>query len=350
VGTRILIIKLAATGDVIRTTPLLSGLREKYKNPHITWVTDPAAFQLLRTNREIDRLFTFNLESVLYLTAQGFDLLISLDKEPRAVGLAGNIRAKKKAGFRLSKVGTLDIFDRRSEYALRLGIDDPLKFNENEKSYQEIVFGMCGLDYRGERYDLKIDPADGDYARSLFEEKGLSKGEITVGLNIGAGPVFVNKAWTEDGFLGLIERLGRVTVGGKKVKVVLLGGEDEREKVRRVHDASGKVAIDIGCGHSVSQFAAIVSRLDLLVTGDTMALHLALAFDVKVVAIFGPTVASEIDLFGLGRKVVTGIDCAPCYRSSCDRSPNCMDAISTGEVLDATLSLLAEKGEVRGGG
>lgn len=345
-----MIIKLAATGDVIRTTPLISGLKKRYKNPHITWVTDPAAYRLLRTNKDIDRLFVFNLESVLYLTAQRFDILISLDKEPRGVGLAGNIRAKRKVGFCLSRFSTLDIFNKSSEYALRLGVDDPLKFYENEKSYQEIVFEMCGLDYRGERYGLDIDPADGDYAKFLFEEKGLSGDKIVVGLNIGAGPVFANKAWTEDGFVGLIERLGKVTVGGKRVKVVLLGGEDEREKVERIHKDSGKRAVEIGCSHSVSQFAAIVSLLDLLVTGDTMALHLALAFGVSVVAIFGPTVASEIDLFGLGRKVVAKIDCAPCYRPSCDRSPSCMDAISMEEVFDATLSLLAEKGEVKGGG
>lgn len=339
-----MIIKLAATGDVIRTTPLISGLKKRYENPHITWVTDPAAYQLLKTNREIDRFLVFNLESVLYLTVQKFDLLISLDKEPRAVGLAGNIRAKRKVGFCLSKFGTLDIYNKRSEYALRLGIDDPLKFYENEKSYPEIIFEMCGLEYKGERYRLDIDTADHDYARALFEDKGLLEGGIIVGLNIGAGPVFANKAWTEAGFVGLIDRLGSVKAGGKKIKVVLLGGEGEREKVERVHKASGKKVVDIGCGHSVSQFAAIISLLDLLITGDTMALHIALAHDVAVIAIFGPTVESEIDLFGLGRKVVTNIDCAPCYRPSCDRSPNCMDAISVEEVLEAALSVLEEEG------
>lgn len=346
-GTRILIIKLAATGDVIRTTPLISGLKKRYKNPHITWVTDPAAYRLLKTNHEIDRLHVFNLESVQYLTAQRFDLLISLDKETRAVGLAGNIRAKKKVGFCLSKFGTLDIFDKRSEYALRLGLDDPLKFYENDKSYPEIVFEMCGLEYKGERYRLEIDPEDGNYVNSLFKEKGLLGGDITVGLNIGAGPVFANKAWTEDGFVKLIDRLGIVTVGGRGVKIVLLGGEGEKEKVKRIHEASGKRAVDIGCNHSVSQFAAIISLLDLVVTGDTMALHLALAHNVPVVAVFGPTVESEIDLFGLGRKVVAKIECAPCYRSSCGKSPNCMDAVSLEEVLEAALSVLEDKGGVK---
>ncbi len=253
-GTRVLIIKLAATGDVIRTTPLIYGLKREYENPHITWVTDSSAYQLLKTNLEIDKLLIFNLESVLYLTVQEFDLVISLDKEPRALGLSGDVKAKRKVGFCLSKFGTLDIYNEESEYALRLGIDDSLKFYDNKKSYPKIIFEMCGLEYNGERYYLDIDPDDLDYAKGVFDENGIVGNEIVVGINSGAGPVFANKAWKEEGFAKLIERLNGVDVDDRKIKVALLGGKDEREKNKRIYKASGGGAVDIGCGHSVPQF------------------------------------------------------------------------------------------------
>nr|HPM25103.1 glycosyltransferase family 9 protein [Phycisphaerae bacterium] len=72
-----------------------------------------------------------------------------------------------------------------------------------------------------------------------------------------------------------------------------------------------------------------------LVTGDTMAMHVAIAGDVPTVALFGPTAAQEIDLYGRGEKVVTGLSCAPCYFRRCDLSPNCMDEISVERVLRA---------------
>jgi len=344
-GTRVLIIKLAATGDVIRTTPLIYGLKREYENSHITWVTDSSAYQLLKTNSEIDKLLIFNLESVLYLTAQQFDLVISLDKEPRAVGLSEDVMAKRKVGFCLSKFGTLDICNKESEYALRLGIDDSLKFYDNEKSYPEIIFEMCGLEYKGEGYRLDIDPGDLDYAKGLFDENGIVGDEIVVGINSGAGPVFANKAWNEECFAKLIESLNGVDVDGRKIKVVLLGGEDEREKNERIFEASGGGAVDIGCGHTVPQFSAILSLFDLIITGDTMALHIALAHSVGVVAIFGPTAQSEVDLFSMGEKVVSTIDCAPCYKTSCDKSPNCMDVVSLEEVFGAALSVLKRRVE-----
>jgi heptosyltransferase-2 len=77
-----------------------------------------------------------------------------------------------------------------------------------------------------------------------------------------------------------------------------------------------------------------------VVTGDTTALHLAVGLRKKVVALFGPTCAQEIELYGRGEKIVSPLSCSPCYRRSCDRDPNCMKTVSAEEVLKATNRLL----------
>lgn len=59
-GKRILIVKLAAIGDVLRTTPLLSGLKRAYPQSHITWIVDKEAFPLLQNITLIDRLLPFD--------------------------------------------------------------------------------------------------------------------------------------------------------------------------------------------------------------------------------------------------------------------------------------------------
>ena len=80
VGKRILIIKLAAAGDVLRTTPLLRGLRRAFPDSHITWLTESEVVPLLEGVAEIDRLQPYNFESVLQLSHETFDQLYCFDK------------------------------------------------------------------------------------------------------------------------------------------------------------------------------------------------------------------------------------------------------------------------------
>jgi heptosyltransferase-2 len=78
-----------------------------------------------------------------------------------------------------------------------------------------------------------------------------------------------------------------------------------------------------------------------VVTGDTLALHVALGLEKRVVALFGPTSAAEIDLYGLGSKVVAPLDCVCCYNPVCDRSPSCMDSIGAERVYEQVVEQLA---------
>jgi len=78
-----------------------------------------------------------------------------------------------------------------------------------------------------------------------------------------------------------------------------------------------------------------------VVTGDTLAMHLAVALKRRSVVLFGPTSAAEIDLYGLGERVVPEMTCLSCYKTSCDFVPNCMDIISTDMVENALARQLA---------
>ena len=70
-------------------------------------------------------------------------------------------------------------------------------------------------------------------------------------------------------------------------------------------------------------------------------MHLALALGKRTVALFGPTSAAEIELYGLGEKVAPDMTCLSCYKTSCDFAPNCMDLISAAMVERAVLRQLA---------
>jgi heptosyltransferase-2 len=61
-------------------------------------------------------------------------------------------------------------------------------------------------------------------------------------------------------------------------------------------------------------------------------MHLSLALGRRTVVLFGPTSSAEIEMYGLGEKVVPHMDCLACYKPTCDFVPNCMDLISTDMV------------------
>jgi len=57
---------------------------------------------------------------------------------------------------------------------------------------------------------------------------------------------------------------------------------------------------------------------------------------VRTIVFFGPTSDAEIDLFGLGEKVVTELPCRRCYLEDCDVRPHCMESIAVDRLFDTT--------------
>jgi heptosyltransferase-2 len=342
-GRRILIVKLAAIGDVLRTTPLLSGLKRTYPQSHITWVVDKEALPLLKDNPYIDRLLTFDFSSLGPLDLETFDLVIGLEKEPRGAALASKVKAQEKKGFGLGPEGNVFPLNPASEYAFFLGLSDDLKFRRNQKTYPELIFEAAELDYQKDEYLLFLSPEDLAFAEAFAKQMGLKPGESVIGLNTGAGDVFANKAWTVEGYLQLIEGLKK----RPKTRILLLGGPKEKERNRKILRQKKGAVIDAGCDNTLRQFTALVNLCDLVVTGDTTALHLAIGLKKKVVALFGPTCAPEIELYGRGEKIISPLPCAPCYRRSCSVLPNCMEAVGAEEVMQKIRALLPDRGRER---
>lgn len=334
-GRRVLVLKIGALGDVLRTTPVLRPLAAR--GPvHVTWVTGAASVPLLRDHPRIDRLLVPGFETSERLAAESFDLVLSVDKDPYPTALATRLRAGEKRGFGRDAGGALVPLHASARYAYDLGLSDRLKFHENRKTYQEITAELCGLPWGGEEYDVPAVAAARGAGEQALRAAGVpAEGGPLVGLNTGAGGVFANKAWTEDGYAELARRLA-----AEGCRVALLGGADEGARNARIAALAGGAAIDAG-RHPLREFAGVVAGCDLVVTGDTLGMHLAIAARVPVVVLFGSTCPQEIELYGRGEKVVTDIECHPCYRRACDIHPSCQERIAPGTVHAAVQRALA---------
>lgn len=333
-GMRILIIKLGALGDVVRTASLLPTLKRTYPESHITWATKPNGVRILSGHPLIDQLVTFDTAGVLALTGQRFDLVLSCDKEPGPAALCNAIDCNDKRGISLSRWGTVGPANSECEPYFKLGLDDELKFKHNMLSYPELIHTALGLKYTADRYRLYCDPTAKARALRMFQPWRNAADGPVIGMNTGSGSSFANKALRSSRWVEVGREL--INIG---YTVVLLGGPDELEDNAWIVDHLGWGIYSAGCDNSEQEFVAVVDQCDVVITGDTLALHVALARAVSVVAIFGPTCEQEIEMFGLGTKIVSGLDCGPCYRRQCQRTPTCMDAVSAEEIVDAVVKI-----------
>ena len=77
----------------------------------------------------------------------------------------------------------------------------------------------------------------------------------------------------------------------------------------------------------------------VVISIDTLTLHIAIAFKKSVVAFFGSTCPQEIDLYNRGYKIVPDIDCVPCYKNKCDRESTYMKKIDLNNMIKAAKAL-----------
>jgi len=254
----ILIIKLGALGDVLRTTPLLRRL-----DGRVTWVTRREAFPLLAGNPRIERLVP--VEAGDAVRARDYGLVINFDEDDLACRLASSVRARRRVGARLRDgaktycAASAPWFDMSLISRLGRETSDRLKAR-GRRSYQDFLFQSCGLRFRGEEYMLPLSPARVD-ARIVALERRV-------------GLTWPAKAWR--GFPELSANLR----------------------------AEGFVASTLFRRRRLADYLEDINRCGLLVTGDTLAMHVALALRKKVVALFNCTSPHEIHGYGRMTKIV----------------------------------------------
>ena len=104
-------------------------------------------------------------------------------------------------------------------------------------------------------------------------------------------------------------------------KLLLFGGPEEKERNKKIKETTKAAIIDTGCNNSLMEFVSLVNLCSILVTSDSLALHIGTALRKKIVAFFYVTSANEIELYTRGTKIVgEGKDYCS-YKPKCDIPP-----------------------------
>jgi len=157
-------------------------------------------------------------------------------------------------------------------------------------------------------------------------------------MNTGAGERWGKKSWKVEKQIELVHLAKEKHPGWQ---ILLLGGPEEVERNQLLEKRCANLVINTG-QHPVRKFAALVGQTHVLITADTLALHIGLALKRQIVALFGPTSHEEIDLCASGEKLFAELDCLGCYLNDCEKSPDCMDLITPEMVVAAVERRLAK--------
>ncbi len=325
----VLLIKLGALGDVLRTTPLVPALKQKWPGARVTWLSAEPARPLIERHPDVDKIVT--IESVeageTDICGLSWDAIVNLDEDAAATRIARDAPAREKFGITRNAAGRLAPLSPLAEELIRLASDDRMKFRENQMPYQALYFRSAGLTWMGVPYIYSAPPDASARRARLFGDSDRST-QARAGMFVGASPRYANKFWTESE----IEIFcAEYQAAPRDRELVLFGGPGERERLDRLAaSASCRNLRRIGVD-TLDDLAAAVSGFQTVICGDTLVMHLAEALGVRTVVLFGPT--SHTEIFLHGQKVVSPYSCGPCYLRVCGIRPSCMSAITPRRVL-----------------
>jgi ADP-heptose:LPS heptosyltransferase len=315
---KILIIKLGAIGDVIRTTPILRKIKEKYPNSSISWLT--YAPEILSSDW-VNRIFQVNIENIELIKTIKYDWIINLDKDPLAISLMKKIEAEKKSGFTIDDFGhAKPISSTAEEHKWLTGLFDDLNRN-NSKHYVEEIFEICGLEFNNEEYILEVD--------DLIIDFPIDHSKKIVGLNTGCGGRWKSRLWPTENWIQLAKDLIM-----NDFEVILLGGEQEHQKNTQIAKESGAKYF----GHfPLKEFVYLLNQCDIIVTSVTMAMHIAIGLRKNLVLFNNIFNKKEFYLYNRGVILEPEYDCDCYFVPECPN--NCMQYIYPEKVKNIIYQL-----------
>ncbi len=331
---KIIIIKLDAVGDVLRTTSILPSLKKKYADSEIIWITKEKSFPVLKNNSLIDEIYSNDDEELSCIYNDLFDIAINLDSGKESCQLMANINANEQFGFTLSNGKPYPMNELANEWYL-LGVNDNSK-KANTKTYHKIIHEICGLEYENTKPFLGFTREMKKKSDKIRDNYRLERYKEFILINLGGGNRWQYKKWTKEGFISLINSLAE---NRNKAIGIIAGDEDidfYNEVSENLKDYDN--IINFGCGFTTEDFISLIYLADKVFTSDSLAFHIAASLDKYCIVIVGPTSHTELDVFGNGKIVYSEkVDCLCCYLNTCPKIITCMNTISAHEIM----SLLA---------
>jgi heptosyltransferase-1 len=327
---KILVLRLSAVGDVIRTLPAVKALKEQVPSSSITWIVEEPSQAFLESQPEVDSVILFprkrwtkgmkSLGTVWQTTREmrrfvaglrkrKFDVVLDFHGILKSGLLSFLSGSRKRIGY--DRSSTKEGNSLFSNVKVRLPKEKISRFERNFA----LLRGM-GLEVRDVKYSLHIPPADREYVASFLKSSATPLKRPLIAIHPGTSIKALFKRWPPDQYARLADRLVREL----NATVLFTWGTEELE--------------------SLTQLGEVYRQCDLYIGGDTGPMHVASLMGIPVVVIYGPTDPIENEPLGSHVKIRKEVGCNPCHNYPC-KELLCVKAVSADDVFKATKEILS---------
>jgi heptosyltransferase-2 len=334
---KILIRAVNWIGDAVMTTPAISVIREHFRHAEITILANSPISQLFLHHPGVDSIITFDRQGRHHgvtgrfrlaneLRKHAFDLAIILPNsfDSALVPWLAGIRA------RIGKCSDGRTLLLNGRYNAAKG---PTSCHEVE--YYLNMLKYFGITGSCKQPHLFINGEEEDKASALLLEYGIKSNDFVLGINPGASYGSA-KRWYPDRFAEVAGRLAAEW----SARILIFGGSGETAIAADIENCLDGTALNLAAKTSVRELMALIKRCNFFITNDSGPMHIAAAFGVPLVAVFGSTDHTGTSPYSNKAVVVRkNVECAPCKLRECPTDHRCMSAVTVEDVVEASIEL-----------
>jgi lipopolysaccharide heptosyltransferase II len=324
-------------GDAVMTTPALGRIRDYFPEASITLLANPLVAELFVSHPWIDEVMIYDRKGrhagikgrfllAGELKACSFDLAILLPNSFDSALITWLARIPRRLGYGTDGRGLL-LTDKVPLSARML--------TGHQSGYYLAMLEHCGITGTLRPQLLMTTSAEDAGINELLEAGGIYGDRFVIGINPGAAYGSA-KRWYPERFAMVADQLARQW----DASVVITGGRGETKIAEDIAGMMTSSSLNLAGKTGIREMMAMIKRCNFFITNDSGPMHIAAAFDVPLVAIFGST--DHTTTFPLARQtalVRKQVDCAPCMKRECPTDHRCMMEVTVEDVLAAAATL-----------
>ncbi len=328
-------------GDAVMCEPALGQLPILFPQAEITLLVKPAIADLLAQHPAVNRTLVYDdrgrhagltgkwtLSGVL--RRHRFDLAILFQNAFEAALISFLAGIPRRFGYAT---------DGRSLLLTDPVVVPPRSAQRHQVEYYWDLLKPLGGQGPAPAPRLFVTPEESALIARRLADAGIGAADLVIGVNPGSTYGHA-KRWLPDRYAEVVNRVVKDTQSrsGARVGVAILGAKGEEPLGKAIADQIKTRSVVCSGQTTVRELMALVKRCQLFLTNDTGPMHVAAAFNVPLVAIFGPTDWQTTSPFGVDAQLVRQpVSCAPCLLRECPIDHRCMTGVTVEQVHGAAV-------------
>ncbi len=332
-------------GDAVMCEPALRGLRRLFPDAQITLLVKPAVADLFTGHPALTRVLIYDSKGrhaglsgkwalAEQLRRQSFDLAVLFQNAFEAAFLTFLAGVPRRYGYATDGRSLL--------LSNPVAVPDRRALTHQVHYYWDLLKPL-GLTGDPPAPELVVFPEEEQAMAERLAKDGFTADDVIVGINPGS-TYGGAKRWLPERYAEVTERLCRTIRESRdqQVGVVIFGAKGEEQLGHEIAARLSSRSLVLSGATTIRELMAAAKRCAMLLTNDTGPMHIASAFQVPLVAIFGPTDWRTTSPFGSAHAIVRQpVDCAPCMLRECPIDHRCMTRVTVDQVYEAGLSSLS---------